>query len=190
MVHWEIWVCIFFDTPYAALDLDVPRTVKNECRAPNGYGHPEKNMVTYKFPGTAYTTNTLKWVWYDGVDAPKSHKDLQMPNGGMIFPNQGAMFIGQKGRLLLPHIDYPVLIVNGQYEEIEFPELDPHDHYHQFVDACMGKDEVSAPFSYAARLSEAILLGVVANRFPGKTLKWDNALQRFKLDGPNELLSH
>ncbi len=177
-----------FDTPYTALALDVPKTIKTECRQPNGFGHPENNVVTYKFPGTEYTTKRLKWVWYDGPGAPDTHKDLRMPNGDKL-PGQGAMFIGEKGRLLLPHIDYPKLIVNGQYEEIDFPELEKHNHYHQFVDACLGKDECSAPFSYAARLSEAILLGVVANRFPNKTLHWKNETSQFKQAEANLLLS-
>lgn len=47
-------------------------------------------------------------------------------------------------------------------------------HYHQFVDACLGKGKCTAPFSYASRLTETILLGVIAGRFPNQTLHWDN----------------
>ena len=176
-----------FDTPYTALNLDVPKTIKTKCRKPTGFGHPEENIVTYKFPGTEYTTKTLKWIWYDGKNAPKNHKDLSMPDGAKL-PGQGAMFIGEKGRLLLPHIDYPKLIVNNVFQPIDFPELPNADHYHQFVDACMEKDKTSAPFSYAARLTEAILLGVVANRFPNKTLHWDNSTAKFSEEAANKLL--
>jgi len=176
-----------FDTPYTALSLDVPRTVKTKCRKPTGYGHPEHNVVTYKFPGTQYTAKELKWVWYDGPGAPKKHKDLVLPNNEEL-PNQGAMFIGEKGRLLLPHIDFPKLIVEGNYEKIDFPEMEKADHYHQYVDACLGNAECSAPFSYAARLTEAILLGVAANRFPNKTLHWNNEASQFDEDAANKLL--
>ncbi|MCB0632316.1 MAG: gfo/Idh/MocA family oxidoreductase, partial [Lewinella sp.] len=176
-----------FDTPYTALALDVPRTIKTKCRKPTGFGHPEKNIVTYEFPGTPYTTTSLKWVWYDGEGAPKKHKDLKLP-GNEKLPDQGAIFIGEKGRLLLPHWDFPKLIVNGSYEPVAYPELEAADHYHQFVDACMGKDKTSAPFSYAARLTEAILLGVVANRFPNKTLHWNNATSLFDEADANALL--
>ena len=31
-----------FDTPYNALELDVPMTIKNKCRKPNNFGFPEK----------------------------------------------------------------------------------------------------------------------------------------------------
>jgi len=176
-----------FDTPYTALELDVPETIKTTCRQPTGYGHPENNVVEYRFPGTKYTTRKLKWIWYDGEGAPGEHEDVKLP-GDDALPEQGAVFVGKKGKLLLPHWDYPKLIVKGEYKEIDFPEIEEDNHYHQFVDACMGKGQCSAPFSYASRLTEAILLGVIANRFPGKTLHWDNKTARFKEDGPNLLL--
>ena len=61
-------------------------------------------------------------------------------------------------------------------------------HYHQFVDACLGNDVCSAPFSYSARLTETILLGVIAGRFPGKTLHWDNEKAKFKEEEANQFL--
>ena len=189
-----------FDTPYNALELDVPRTIKNSCRKPTGFGFPENNVVTYEFPGTKYTGKSLKWVWYDGPGAPEDHKDLQLP-GAMnesskkklsndkdatvkdkmsletkvadksTLPDQGAMFMGEKGRLLLPHLmQLPKKIVDGKYVDIS-SEIDAvgktnnmgapirnYDsecpkHYHQFVDACLGKGETTAPFSYASRLT-------------------------------------
>lgn len=176
-----------FDTPYTALALDVPKTIKTSCRKPTGFGHPEKNVVSYKFPGTEYTKKTLKWVWYDGLEAPEDHRDLILP-GGDKLPEQGAVFIGEKGRLLLPHWDYPKLIVEGSYKDIKFPEISDDDHYHQFVDACLGKGKCCAPFSYGARLTEAILLGVIANRFPNKTLHWDAESARFDEEEANILL--
>jgi predicted dehydrogenase len=176
-----------FDTPYTALELNVPQTVKNNCRKPTGFGHPEKNIVEYQFPGTKYTTESLKWVWYDGPGAPEKHEDLKLPDNDEL-PQQGAMFIGEKGRLLLPHWDYPQLIVDGKYNKIDFTANCENDHYHQFVDACLGKTQCSAPFSYSAKLTEAMLLGVIANRFPNKTLHWNINTGRFEEDEANELL--
>tara|TARA_X000000950_G_scaffold39724_2_gene42850 strand:- start:33613 stop:34953 length:1341 start_codon:yes stop_codon:yes gene_type:complete len=193
-----------FDTPYNALALDVPKTVKNKCRKPNGFGYPENNIVTYTFPGTPYTTDQLEWIWYDGKGAPLSHKELRLPNQDKL-PLQGAMFIGEKGRLLLPHfMEPPRLIVNGKYSDIDIKKYDPKGklgltvndyerdapkHYHQFVDTCLGTDKVSAPFSYAARLTETILLGVIAGRFPNKTLHWDSQKAEFKEAAANAFLS-
>ena len=194
-----------FDTPYNALDLDVPMTIKNKCRKTNGIGFPEKNYVTYKFPGTKYTADTLKWVWEDGKGAPKIHKDLKLPNNDKL-PNQGVMFIGEKGRLLLPHfMEFPKLIVNGKYKKIDVSsfeksgeitknpirdyEKESYIHYHEFIDSCLGKGKCSAPFSYSARLTETILLGVIAGRFPNKTLNWDNTTAKFLEQEANNFIN-
>ena len=72
---------------------------------------------------------------------------------------------------------------------MDYPELEAVDHYHQFVDACMGKTATSAPFSYAARLTEAILLGVAANRFPNQKLHWNNTASSFEESEANRLLA-
>ena len=192
-----------FDTPYNALQLDVPKTITNNCRKPNGFGYPEKNEVTYEFPGTKYTANTLKWVWYDGPGAPESHKDLILPNNEKL-PEQGAVFIGEKGKLLLPHfMQLPRHIVDGAYIDLDLSVIKESDnlgnptesydkegnkHYHQFVDACLGKDKTSAPFSYSARLTETILLGVIAGRFPNKKLHWDSKKAIFKEAEANKFL--
>jgi predicted dehydrogenase len=188
-----------FDTPYNALELDVPRTIKNKCRKPNGFAYPQNNVVTYEFPGTKHTGKTLKWVWYDGPGAPEKHKDLELPNGEELH-DQGAMFMGEKGRLYLPHFQkLPQLIVDGQYKEMDIEsfnlgapvrdyESEGKKHYHQFVDACLGTGECSAPFSYASRLTETILLGVIAGRFPNKTLHWDAKAARFSEEEANQYL--
>ena len=193
-----------FDTPYNALALDVPKTIINKCRKPNGFGYPEHNKVTYTFPGTKYTSETLTWIWSDGPGVPSSSKDLKLPNNDKL-PLQGAMFIGEKGRLLLPHfMELPKHIIDDKYQDIDVTKYDPNGllgntkndyerdapkHYHQFVDACLGNSEVSAPFSYSARLTETILLGVIAGRFPNKTLHWDSEKAVFKEAEANKFLS-
>jgi predicted dehydrogenase len=188
-----------FDTPYNALALDVPKTIKNNCRNPTGFGYPENNMVTYEFPGTEYTTEDFKWVWYDGPCAPDNHDDLILPNNEQLH-DQGAIFVGEKGRLYLPHFQkLPQLIVNGEYKEMDVEqfglggpvrdyESESKKHYHQFVDACLGEAECSAPFSYASRLTETILLGVIAGRFPNQTLHWDSANAKFAEEEANQYL--
>ena len=214
-----------FDTPYNALNLGVPMTVKNDCQATTGFGFPENNTVTYEFPGTAYTGKTLKWIWYDGPGMPPAHEDLVLPGQkgtakkqttaktdisldanvaaeGQL-PDQGAMFVGTKGRLLLPHfMQLPKKIVRGKYVDIS-KDIAKHNlgepirnyasegpkHYHQFVDACLGKGECTAPFSYAARLTETILLGVIAGRFPNQTLHWDAETAQFAEAEANQFLA-
>lgn len=188
-----------FDTPYNALELDVPKTIVNDCREPNGFGFPRNNRVTYEFPATPYTTDNFQWIWDDGQGAPEMHEELQLTNGEEL-PDQGAMFIGEKGRLLLPHfMQAPRLIVDGKYQEMDFEKYnlgkpirnytsESPKHYHQFVDACLGRGECTAPFSYAARLTETILLGVIAGRFPNETLHWNSKTAKFEEEKANQYL--
>jgi len=188
-----------FDTPYNALQLDVPTTITNKCREPNGFGYPKNNEVNYQFPGTKYTTENHTWIWSDGKGAPSPHEDLKLPNDEKLH-NQGAMLIGEKGRPFIPHFQLmPKLIVDGKYQDIDVSPYNLEEpvrdyaveapkHYHQFIDACFGKDECSAPFSYASRLTETILLGVLAGRFPNQTLHWNREAAKFEEEEANQYL--
>lgn len=117
------------------------------------------------------------------------------------------MFVGEKGRLLLPHfMQLPRKISKGKFvdiskeiakiskehnlgEPIRNYDLEGPKHYHQFVDACLGKGTTTAPFEYAARLTETILLGTIAGRFPGETLHWDAETAKFKEEKANQYLA-
>ena len=168
-----------FDTPFNSLRLDAPKWVKSTCREPTGFGFPTKNKVEYGFGETEYTTKELLWTWYDGeAAAPVDEPDCKLPD--MKLPRQGAIFVGEKGRILLPHTGgprfYPVEIQRS---------LPPHgvpkggDHISQFIQAIPGTTKTSAGFDYAARLTEVVLLGTISGRFPGKTLQWDSANMKF-----------
>ena len=193
-----------FDTPYNALELDVPNTITNQCRPFNGYGYPERNIVRYTFDGTAHTTDHFEWLWYDGVDGPEITDELLLPNGELL-PDQGAMFIGENGkRLLLPHfMELPKLIEGDSYANYKIEDYDPEGilgepirdyasespkHYHEFVDSCLGKSDCSAPFEYASRLTETILLGVIAGRFPNQTLHYNKETSEFEEQDANVFL--
>ena len=53
----------------------------------------------------------------------------------------------------------------------------------------LGNTQTSAHFGYAGPLTEALLLGVVANRFPDRQLMWDaEALRVTNIEEANALL--
>ncbi len=177
-----------FDTPYAALQLTYPNWVKTTCRAPTGVGHPEKNVVEYEFPATKYTTKTLSWTWYDGAFAPPQDKTVKLPEG-LKLPDQGAFFVGEEGMMLLPHVGEAVLFPEKKFQDYKRPDVEEGNHYHQWVDACLGNGKTSADFGYGGKLTEALLLGVVANRFPDTKLEWDAAkLEVTNLPDANRLI--
>ena len=91
------------------------------------------------------------------------------------------MFIGEGGNLLLPHVGGPQLVPYSKNKGLERPKLKGRSHYGIFVDACLGVDETPSHFGFAVPLTDATLLGNIANRFHGKKLEWDSA----KMTVPN-----
>ncbi|MBT6849043.1 MAG: gfo/Idh/MocA family oxidoreductase, partial [Planctomycetaceae bacterium] len=140
------------------------------------------------FPGTKYTTNTLRWTWSDGAFAPPTPKRLGLPED-FELPNQGSYFVGERGSMLLPHIAEPRLFPEDAFVDYKMPNVEDGNHYHQWVDACLGKGQTSADFSYASALTESLLLGVVANRFPDVELQWNARTGKVtNVPAANELL--
>lgn len=168
-----------FDTPYTALELTAPNWVRTTCRPPTGIGHPSANKVEYEFPGTKHTTSTLSWIWFDGTMAPPANKELGLPEGKQL-PGQGSLFVGENGTLLLPHVASAELFPEKRWVDYKRPDVGGTNHYHQFVDACLGTTETSMPFQLGGPLTEALLLGVVGNRFPEEKLIWDTNDMIFK----------
>ncbi|MAT13955.1 MAG: oxidoreductase [Planctomyces sp.] len=176
------------DTPFRALALTAPNWVKTTCRKPTGVGHPEQNMCEYEFPGTEFTTDTLRWTWFDGALVPPDVSKFDLPKDYEL-PGQAALFLGERGSLLLPHVANPVMFVGGQEIPIEMQPLEIKNHYHQWVDACLGENTTISSFSYGGPLTEALLLGVVANRFPTQKLEWDaDKLEVTNLPEANQLI--
>src|SRR5205807_7707884 len=85
---------------------------------------------------------------------------------------QGSVYIGTDVVLYSPYIGAPV-VVRGK--EFPVPRPGHEDHYRQFVEACRGNGQTSTPFSYSGPLTESVLLGCLATRFPQTTLEWDAA---------------
>jgi predicted dehydrogenase len=158
-----------------ALELTQPKTILSESDVPPAESFATKNKVNYVFPGTKFTVDPFPLTWYDGEAMP----DIK---GWPIqkIPDQGSMFIGEKGFCLLPHVSMPQLFGS----DYQIPKVDGANHWHQWVDACLGQGTPSANFDYAAPLTEFVLLGVIANRVPGKLLTWRAA--EMKLEGSDD----
>ena len=53
------------------------------------------------------------------------------------------------------------------------------DHYGQWVSAIRGDGTPSSNFDYSGPMTETVLLGTIACRFPGQTLRWDSGDLKF-----------
>lgn len=171
--------CHIYDPVFKALALTSPLTVRSEGPAPNAHSWAVDAVIPYVFPGTAYTEGkTVNVTWYDGdARPPKAVLDLLQ---GQPVPDQGSIFIGTDGILLLPHISMPVLLPEAKFENYVLPKITGENHWIQWVDGCLGKGTPSANFDYSGPLTEAVLLGSVATRFPKTTLEWDAKAVKFK----------
>jgi predicted dehydrogenase len=170
--------CHIYDPVFKALALTAPLSVRSEGAAPNTHSWATDAIIHYLFPGTAYTEGKLvKVTWYDGDQRPP--KDVLGLLGQTEVPDQGSIFIGTKGVMLLPHIGLPVLLPEKDFEGYEKIRVPGDDHWRQWVEACLGRGKPAASFDYSGPLTESVLLGSVATRFPKTTLEWNAQKLKF-----------
>ncbi|HET8735950.1 MAG TPA: hypothetical protein VFM69_05090, partial [Pricia sp.] len=105
--------------------------------------------------------------------------EIQALFPGKPYPAESAMLIGTEGALLIPHTEMPVLLPGNKYMDYQTQTLDDRNHYHHFVDACLGGEKTESHFARSGPMTEAILLGTVAIRVPGTVLEWDPVKMRF-----------
>ena len=106
-------------------------------------------------------------TWYDGGFMPPRPVEM----GEMkLNANGGVLYIGTKGKMLQestgtrPRL-LPVELHNSAGPPPETMPRVPHQaHEMNWVNAIRGTDTISCPFSYAAHLTEIMLLGVAALR--------------------------
>jgi hypothetical protein len=94
---------------------------------------------------------------------------------GRPLNGQGSIYIGTEGVMYSPYIGLPILLPASKFKDHKLPKQPGANHYLQFVEACRGNGKTSAPFAYSGPLTETVLLGCLATRFPKETLEWDAA---------------
>lgn len=179
--------CHILDPVFGALQLGSPVSVRSESAAPNGESWALDTLIHYVFPGTQFTAEkTMPLTWYDGDRIPP--EDIRALLGSVKFPSQGSLFIGTKGQMLLPHISMPVLLPAQDFAGYPMPEFERTDHYLEFAEAVLGNGKTSTPFGYSGPLTEAVLLGPLATRFPNTTLQWHGVKAKFSSKEANAFL--
>ena len=163
--------CHILDPVYASLALTAPKSVRSDGDTPNADSWGLDNRVRYVFPSTPHTTDELTLHWYNGSQRPP--EEIKALLGKHPMSGQGSIYIGTEGVLYSPYIDAPVLLPEDKFKDYKLPTPGGRNHYHQFIDACRGEGETSAPFAYSGPLTEMVLLGCLSTRFPKTTLEWD-----------------
>ncbi len=164
------------DPVFSALKLGAPLKVVSSSPEPPKNSYGMKNQTRYTFGPSKFTTDGFVLTWSDGGMMPDTSswpKQIGKDGKEIGLPDQGSMFVGEKGFVLLPHVAQPILLPESKFASTAIERQPNGNHYHLFVDACLGGAPTSAHFGYAGPLTEAVLLGVLANRFPQQELLWN-----------------
>ncbi len=179
--------CHLYDPVFNALKLTAPISVRSEGSAPNQWNWALDSKIHYVFSGTEFTAEkTLPVTWYDGEQKPPAEIAAQI--GVKRLPEQGSVFFGTAGVMLLPHVGRPQLFPAETFHGYTPPDTGEANHWQQFIEACLGKGKTSANFAYAGPLTEAVLLGGVASHFPQTTLQWNARKLKFDLAEANRFV--
>jgi len=162
-----------------ALDLGYPTTIETVATPFNGVCYPHATMTVYEFPARGGRP-PVKLTWYDGGLLPPKPVELGETE---LSKEGGALLIGSKGKLM--HETYgrnPRLLPDSLHKSFgkpaeRLPRIPNENHHMNWADAAKGKTAASCPFEYAAKLTEVMLLGVVALR-AGKRIEYDGANMR------------
>ncbi len=180
--HWRGWTDFgvgalgdmgahLIDHPYWALDLGYPTTVEATSTP---WGGPSDDPVSYPMATTVHYAFPRRGLlppvdlhWYDGGLMPRRPDVL--PADVELNRTGGVIFVGERG--ILMHETYgrnPRLWPEGLREEAAaVPQTYARvedSHEMNWARACRGETEPTSPFSYAAPLTEVMLLGIVALR--------------------------
>ena len=167
------------DHPVWGLKLGLPSTIETVSTPFNGVSYPHATTTHYEF-AAADGQGPVSMTWYDGGLMPQRPAELgDVPLEG----TGGVLYVGTKGKMLQnttgarPRL-LPVELHNSAGAPPERLTRVPHQsHEMNWVNAIRGREEASCPFSYAAHLTEIMLLGVAALRANAR-LAYDGAAMR------------
>ena len=215
--RWRAWLdfgsgalgdmgCHIMDAPYTVLKLGAPQAIEALCaqqyvaqyegprkKFENSETYPIASIVHYYFPAREGMP-AVDLHWYDGGMRPPRPKDLEKERQMSFGDGGGTIFVGDKGKIVCgTHGNSPRIIPESKMREYKRPPKTlPRvvgSHEHNWIEACKGGPPATSNFDYAQGLTETVLLGNVALRFPGQFLEWDGVSGKFtNFPAANELL--
>ena len=173
--------CHHFDTSFDALKLTAPLRVRQTTPGSSGPLWGKKRIVELIFPGSDVTAgDTVQLTWHDGGIQPDRSK-IVLPVGMKELPASGTCWIGETGSIFKKYgASRPVVLPESSFPQDKYPaDLKPQDHYHDWVDAILAGRKACDDFRHGGPLTEAVLVGAMADRVSGQWLEWNAKLQKF-----------
>lgn len=190
--------CHVLDPAFWALNLKYPESVEGcistyweefwEQTIPKNETYPQSSIVRYQFPQRD-DMPPVKLTWWDGGLMPP-RPDVLEEGRKMGDDDGGLLFIGEKGILMTGCYGIgPRLIPETKMQEYTQPaqnlervENGSDGHEQDWVRACKDGKPASSNFDHSGPLSEMVLMGNLAVRFPNKRLLWDGENMRVTND--------
>ena len=188
--------CHILDAAFWALKLKYPSSVEGcistywhdlwRKTEPRNETYPRSTIVRYQFPARG-DQPPVRLTWWDGGLIPPRPEGLEPDeplgdsDGGLVFRgDKGVLICGCYGRSprVFPEERMAALPKTPQTIERIRGGMDGHEK--DWVRACKGGKPASSNFDYSGPLSEMVLMGNLAVRFPNQQLLWDGEQMQVK----------
>jgi len=193
--------CHILDPAFWALELGHPESIRAEVEHVKpelaDEVFPISSKLVYEFPARGKMPPlTLKW--FDGhfkVPRPKMlEKGRGLDASGAVLYGKKAVAKhgshGARGLRIIPESKMKALRSSLPPKKIPRVKGGMGGHEQDWIRACKDGNPASSNFDYGGPLSEMVLLGVLAMRLPGQTLRWDAAKRTFINDAKADELLH
>jgi predicted dehydrogenase len=171
--------CHILDAPYTALNLGYAESVMAESEGLTDQCAPLKSKVVFTF-GARGSMPPVKVTWYDGGLKPDHPEDLEPQRK---LADNGILIVGSKATLmdtssycnsprLIPESKMKAFMPNAPAKTL--PRVPDGDAHKEWTSACKGEGPMpGSNFDQSGPFSEMVLMGNLAVRLSGKTIKWD-----------------
>ncbi len=181
--------CHILDAPFWALNLKYPLSVEGcistyweglwKKTEPRNENFPRSTIVRYKFPARG-DLPPLTLTWWDGGMMPPRPEGVG-PNEPLGDSDGGVILLGDKGVMicgcygLRPRV-FPAEKMRDLPTKPQ--RLTPipggiEGHEKDWIQACKGGAPAGSNFEHSGPLTEMVLLGNLAVRYPNRQLLWD-----------------
>ncbi len=177
--------CYSFAGIFKILGLTPPVAVEASSSESHEETFPQASTVYLDFP-EHNGRSPVRLVWYDGGLRPPRPAGLSERDQRQFGPRQeGVLYVGDKG-ILLAGFNGDTPRVYPESAKYQAPPRPPRQEgerprdgaIDQWIAACKGGKPSLTNFEIQSPVTEAFLLGCLAQRLPGEKLRWDSAAMR------------
>jgi predicted dehydrogenase len=181
--------CHIIDPLFWALRLKYPLSVEASISrywhgffqesAPKNETYPRSSIVRYQFPARGKMP-PVEVTWWDGGLMPQRPVGLE-PGRRMGDNDGGILLIGDKAAIVAGcYGESPRIVPESRMRRYKRPRKSlervpdgAEGHEQDWIRACKGGRPACANFDYSGPLSETVLMGNLAVRFPDRRLLWN-----------------